>query len=358
MWIQPVQGLTVGEGLSTGGGLIITSTPNGDGDLFAEIWRSATDVIDPQGNKRPYGRGKNGFKAFMATWDRHPDRDDKWAEEQKAQLGEDRFKREYNCEFITSEETLIDSLRLQRLQGIEPIHKMGLVRFYDKILPNRYYVVGLDPATGTATDNGDKAAIQVFRLPDMVQVMEWSDNKAPTKVQVTTMLEILKYIHNELAENPEQVLKPEETIYWTFENNAIGEAINAIIYETGEEKFPGILVHEPSRRGGAKGKRGLTTTNKNKVTACMKLKSLLESDRLEIRSEGLVGELKNFVRKGMGFQAKPGLHDDLVSSTLLIIRLADIIKDYELELSKTLSEIIDLEDEADAPLPFIMIGGY
>lgn len=81
--------------LSTGGKAIITSTPNSDEDKFAEIWKGANKCIDEYGNTTELGI--NGFKAYRSFWYEHPDRDEKWAAEQRAQLGEDRFRREMDC---------------------------------------------------------------------------------------------------------------------------------------------------------------------------------------------------------------------------------------------------------------------
>ena len=65
--------------LATGGKCIITSTPNGDEDTFAQIWYAANNTLDEFGNERSDGVGSNGFKAFKALWNQHPDRDEAWA---------------------------------------------------------------------------------------------------------------------------------------------------------------------------------------------------------------------------------------------------------------------------------------
>jgi len=81
--------------LSTGGKAIITSTPNSDEDQFALIWKGANKTEDSYGNQTELG--VNGFRAYRAHWTEQPGRDDKWAESMKAQLGEDRFRREIGC---------------------------------------------------------------------------------------------------------------------------------------------------------------------------------------------------------------------------------------------------------------------
>lgn len=81
--------------LSTGGKIIITSTPNTDEDQFAKIWFEANNTIDADGNESDVG--KNGFKSYLATWERHPDRDQAWADAEIANIGEEQFRREHNC---------------------------------------------------------------------------------------------------------------------------------------------------------------------------------------------------------------------------------------------------------------------
>jgi hypothetical protein len=81
--------------LATGGKAIITSTPNSDEDQFALLWKGANRCEDSYGN--PTDLGINGFRAYRSYWNEHPDRDETWAAEQRAQLGEDRFRREMGC---------------------------------------------------------------------------------------------------------------------------------------------------------------------------------------------------------------------------------------------------------------------
>lgn len=81
--------------LSTGGKCIITSTPNQDDDQFARIWKEANRNVDEYGNQTELG--KNGFKPYIAIWDKHPDRDQAWADAEKNKIGEERFRREHLC---------------------------------------------------------------------------------------------------------------------------------------------------------------------------------------------------------------------------------------------------------------------
>lgn len=83
--------------LSTGGDCIITSTPNNDEDKFAQIWKGAITDTDEHGHQLPGGVGINNFYPINVTWDKHPDRDDAWALAQRREIGESKFRREFNC---------------------------------------------------------------------------------------------------------------------------------------------------------------------------------------------------------------------------------------------------------------------
>ena len=81
--------------LATGGKCIITSTPNSDDDQFATIWREANATHDEYGEEQELG--KNGFSGLKVVWDQHPERNEKWAKEERSRVGEERFRREHLC---------------------------------------------------------------------------------------------------------------------------------------------------------------------------------------------------------------------------------------------------------------------
>jgi hypothetical protein len=68
----------------------------------------------------------------------------------------------------------------------------------------------------------------------------------------------------------------------------------------------------------------------------------------------LISELKTYVASGLGFKAKSGEHDDLVSSTLLIMRMADVLADWDPQIYDKMTEKIT--DES-MPMPiFVSMG--
>lgn len=319
--------------LSTGGKAIITSTPNSDEDQFALIWKLANKTEDEFGNETELG--VNGFKAYRAYWNEQPGRDEKWAEQMKAQLGEDRFNREIGCEFIIADETLINPNTLVQLEGIEPINRMGQVRWYQEPKKGMIYVVALDPSLGTGSD---PAAIQIFEANTTTQIGEWKHNKTDIPSQIKLLAEINKYITDKTGEL--------NNLYYTLENNTIGEAALISLNEYGESNIPGIFISEPGKK-----RKGFNTTHKVKLAACAKFKTLLESKKMKVNSRSLISELKSFIAHGGSYAAKIGDTDDLVMSTLLVVRVLQQLTDYHYDLE---SQIRDHE-EIIAPLPFFAV---
>ena len=320
--------------LATGGKAIITSTPNSDEDQFALLWKGANKCEDSYGN--PTEMGVNGFRAYRSYWNEHPDRDEKWAAEQRAQLGDDRFRREMGCEFLIFDETLIAPAKLVEMTGSEPTSMMGQVRWYQTPKKDRIYTVALDPSLGTG---GDNAAIQVFEANTTEQIAEWKHNRTPIPEQIKLLASICNHL-NETVQNP-------ESIYYSVENNTIGEAALISINQYGEENIKGYFLSDRSNNSYRK---GFNTTNKSKLTACSKLKTLIENGKMKVRSRALISELKTFVASGLGYAAKVGESDDLVMSTILAVRMMQQLQGYHPEMDKQLR---DFADNYIPPMPFI-----
>jgi hypothetical protein len=330
--------------LATGGKCIITSTPNSDEDQFARIWKDANKRTDEFGNTTKLG--KNGFSPFMALWSEHPDRDQKWADEERSKIGEERFRREHLCEFILFEETLINSLKLADMEGSEPLYKTGQVRWFKKPSRGHIYTVALDPSLGTG---GDAAAIQIFEADTTTQIGEWFHNRTTIPEQVRLLAEICRQIN--------EITGEAKNIYYSLENNSIGEAALISLAEFGEENITGTMLSEPKRVGSSRRyRRGFNTTNSTKLSACSKFKNLLESDKLTVRSSSLISELKTFVASGGSYAAKLGETDDLVMATLLTVRMMQHLRDYNIDLDSHLRDHGNGrggDDDDIDPLPFI-----
>jgi hypothetical protein len=331
--------------LATGGKALITSTPNSDEDQFADIWNEANKRFDEYGNEQELGR--NGFFPYLVTWDQHPDRDEAWKTSEMSRIGEEKFRREHDCKFIVYEETLISSLFLAELAGIDPILRMGQVRWYKKINPHSTYIVSLDPSLGTGSDY---AAIQVVEVPSMEQVCEWHHNMTPVQTQVKILRDVCRYI-DEFCKNA----SISSSIYYSVENNTVGEAALVSINEIGEDSIPGMFLSEPIKKGHVKRyRKGFNTTHNVKIASCAKLKQLIETKKLKVNSKSLVSELKSFVAQGVSFAAKATSHDDLVMSLLLAVRMIMLLQEWDQSIYEKIRDVTGEIDDYDLPMPIFI----
>jgi len=195
---------------------------------------------------------------------------------------------------------------------------------------------------------GDNAAIQVFELPTFRQVAEWQHNRTRIEDQVALMRGIGKYIES----------KGEPEIYWSVENNTLGEAALVVIRDTGEDHFAGTMLHDPDKRG-SRMRKGYTTTPRAKQEACAILKRMVENRQLDIKSKALISELKTFIYRGGSYAARNGTTDDLVMAVILVLRMADYVAKWDDSTNASLSSNLafgeDDDEDEDSPMPLAFI---
>ena len=163
------------------------------------------------------------------------------------------------------------------------------------------------------------------------------------------MRDICKYIEDECSRLDSGV-----SLYFSVENNTVGEAALVAINELGEETYPGMFLSEPIKKGHVRRyRKGFNTTHKSKLAIAAKLKQLIENNTLKLYSKPLISQLKAYVAKGLSFEAKTGEHDDLVASLLLNIRMVMMLQDWDPSVYEKMHEHVS--DEAILPMP-IFIG--
>ena len=76
---------------------------------------------------------------------------------------------------------------------------------------------------------------------------------------------------------------------------------------------------------------------------------------MKIYSKPLISELKTFIAHGVSFGAKTGEHDDLVSAMFLIIRMAQVLADWDPKIYEKMSEKLS---EEQMPMPIFISTGF
>jgi hypothetical protein len=302
--------LAISPTLSTGGNMIIASTPNGDSNLFARLSREAE-------------AGLNEFKHFKYIWSDIPGRDEAWKKSEISRIGKEKFLQEHECHFISSETTLISSMTLQQVVNIEkPTKILKDFKIWGKFEKDKKYIIGVDPSTGTGSDF---SVIEIFEFPKMIQVAEFRDNTTSSKTLWMTIKSIIKYIESFGSE-----------IYYSVENNGVGEGVLALM--DNDENAPSnaeFITQDGSKR------QGFTTTARTKLKACLTLRDMIEDGSMTIKSKDVLTELKNYIRTRTGYEAKDGSTDDAISAILIVIRILNEIIQYDDEAFELMTNKLD-----------------
>lgn len=310
--------------ISTGGAMIITSTPNGDSNLFARMWFTAIGKV-------PEEREDDAFIPLHVKWDQPPGRDEKFKRTMIDKLGERKWQQEFECMFISSDHTLFDSYhitqaeltakrRVEDLTRLDDKDAPGYIpsfpyriaghKFWKKLDPSKTYLVGVDPATGSGEDY---TVFQVFEFPSLIQVLEYRTNTMSSPVAYTQLKNLLKFLESYTKE-----------VYFSIENNGVGNGMISL-YEADET--PPVHAHFVSEPGA--NKLGMFTTAPTKIRAALKFKELFERGQMTLNSEALFHEMKNYVRKDGAYAANVGAHDDTISAILIIFRILQEMSTYD-----------------------------
>lgn len=131
--------------LSTGGRAIINSTAYGVGNFFHKLFVNACS-------------GGNLFNPIRLHWQQHPERDQKWYNEQAEILGPRKTAQEIDGDFLTSGNTVFDLADIRAIEDyldeipILETHEQGLLKIYGKPKPHTNYTLAADIATGRSQD--------------------------------------------------------------------------------------------------------------------------------------------------------------------------------------------------------------
>lgn len=268
-----------------GSKIIIISTPNGMFNKFHEIYSKAE-------------KGENTFVHAKYDWRSVPGRDDKWADEQRKNLGPIKFAQEYDCTFLGSSNTIIDGKTLVKLnQGINHPNFLDMgdkFRIWEKPIDGATYVLGVDTSKGVGSDY---SVIQVFRIISikpvkMIQVGVWEDNFTDVYT-FSSIVNRMSYYYNNayiMCENNSEGSVVVSRLWWDFENENL---INT----------------------GTKNKDlGIRATGQTKPKAVLLMKKLIEDGSIVINDKNTVDQLSDFQDLGNNKYACVNCNDDCVTS--------------------------------------------
>jgi hypothetical protein len=322
---------TISSGKTTK--VIMVSTPNGM-NLFYKYW---TDAVN----------GRNLYKPVEAHWSVVPGRDDKWAEDQIKQLGEEKFDQEFGCSFLGSSSTLISTTKLSTLAWKSPLRKIGDLDVYEEAKPNHLYVISVDTSEGQNLDYSAFVVIDCSESPYKV-VAKYYNNKISPMLFPNVILNVAKQ-YNEA--------------HLLVETNSIGSQVAEFLHA--DLEYSNVFSTTNMGRGGQKlssgfkknCKLGIKTTMQIKSIGCSNLKSLMESNKIIVEDFDIISELTSFVATGSSYAAEVGCNDDLTMCLVLFSWLTTqpLFKEItNIDIRKRLADE-NLDNITDDLLPFGVI---
>jgi hypothetical protein len=272
--------------------IILTSTPLG----YNHFWKFWNDAES----------GANGFKHLRVNYWEHPKRDEKWASEQKALLGDVKFNQEVLCAFLGSSNTLISPDTIARLSPINYVYSKDNLDIIEEPKPGNFYMISADTSRGVERDHSAFTVINTTEYPFKV-VAKYRDNKISPLLYPTVIHKVAKDYNN---------------AYILVEINDIGQQIADILHNDLEYENM-MWVGSDSRYGqhisssGRDAKLGVRTTKQVKSIGCSSLKSLVENNKLLVFDKDIISEFSTFVETKGTFKADEGYNDDLTMTLVL-----------------------------------------
>ena len=321
--------------ISTGGRVIILSTPNGVGGQYHKLFTEAES-------------GLNEFCPIRLPWDVHPERDGAWFEEVTKNLSKRQIAQEYLCDFATSGETFLTQADFEWIKSKikPPIERTGPdmnVWIWKYPLTESSYIMTADIARG---DSKDYSTFHIIDVDNGECVAEYKGKIPPDRFAELLNEYGLRY--------SKALLCPE--------NNSYGYAT---ILKLKELQYP--RLYYPKRKSIYIGDyipssdrdiAGFNTSGRTRTLILSKLEETIRNKQISIHSSRFYEEVKTFTWQGQKAQAKRGFNDDLVISMAIAMWLYDasdehsknskILNNSMLKAMKLTSNLYQSPDPSDS----------
>ena len=318
--------------LSTGGQCIALSTPNGVGNWFHRTWVGAEE-------------GTNDWNMIKLHWTVHPEREQKWRDEQDKLLGPSGAAQECDCDFITSGQGVIDPRILEEYKNelvCEPVEKRGIDSNLWIWEPPNYtkdYVVAADVARG---DGQDFSAFHVIDVDSMTQVAEYR-GKISTKDFGNLCMNTAVEYNNAL------LVIENSSIGWAAIQAVIDRDYDNLFYTSKDLHYVDVQRQISNRYRNSEKQMvpGFSMTMKTRPLVIAKLEEYFREKLVIAKSSRLIDELFVFIYNNNRAEAMTGYNDDLVMSIAIGLWVRDTalrLRAEGIALQKNvLSKMLDYE---------------
>jgi len=285
--------------------ILITSTPLG----YNHFWKFWNDAVNKNNDFVPM---------YIPYWE-IPGRDEKWALEQKRQLGDLKYNQEVLCKFLGSSLTLINSDTIEYMTTCPTVYSKDGLDLYEYpingqrdedenlVTKPHTYVIVADTAKGVGGDYSAFVIVDITEVPYKL-VGKFRDNKIAPMLYPTVIHKIAKDYNN---------------AYVLIEVNSSEQVAHIMHNELEYDNI--IFVNRDTKKGqvvsggfgGGKTQLGVQTDKRIKRIGCFTFKALVEEKKLLIMDADTISEISTFIQVRDSYAADDGYHDDLVMPLVL-----------------------------------------
>ena len=264
--------------------VIITSTANGIGNMFYNIYEGAV-------------QGTNQYRPFRVDWWDVPGRDEAWKDATISNTSQLQFDQEFGNTFFGTGDTLIgaEALMEQKAEGSIRLIENNQVNIYKEPVKNHQYIMTVDVAKGRGQDYSTFTVIDISTRP-FEQVAVYRCNTISPILFPNIIYKYAK-VYNDC--------------YVVIESNDQGGLVTHGLYY--ELEYEHMHMESLIRAD----QLGVEMNRKIKRIGCSAIKDLIESRKIKIYDANTIMEMSTFVAKGVSFEASDGNHDDLMMNLVL-----------------------------------------
>ena len=293
--------------LSTGGRAIMFSSPKGK-NFFYQLWMGAetNEYEKDRVGLHCTSVGKNGFHGIKLPWTVHPERDDKWFEEESRAMSSQGIAQELLCSFESSALTFFSQSDIDYVRNLSyppigyagPNGKGNDMHIWKTPVPDHKYVIAADVARGDAEDY---STFHVFDTNDSEVVAEYMGRIAPDRFG-EFLIEIGKKYNEALIVNEKNTvgiataIKLRDSEYKNvYYDQDLAEKIISMTPDEKKDVLPGFTI-----------------TSKNREPILENLEQVIRNHQIKIYSLRFVEQMETFIWNGKRGQALKKRHDDLI----------------------------------------------
>jgi hypothetical protein len=279
--------------LATGGQCMALSTPNGVGNWFHQTWQKAET-------------GENSFIPIKLPWTVHPERDQKWRDQQDADLGPRMAAQECDTSFLASGDTVLEPDDISFYEASyqqDPSDRRGVdgnLWVWEYPDYSKEYLVVADVARG---DSSDYSTFHVLELETVTQVAEFKSKVAPKDFG-----NLLVGIASEY--NDALLIVENANIGWSTIERILERDYKNLYYSSRSDQE--TVESYMSKYERDKLVPGFTMSMRTRPLVVAKMMEYVRERSCTIKSKRLLAELRVFVWKNGKPQAQQGYNDDLV----------------------------------------------